>query len=94
MHSLSHEVALEGIEIYNMRAESVEILSSGDIRSRVTGLYVGRSERRERHEVVIIPVSAILGHHILSVVLGARKQIHNVKECRRPVGNPVRANES
>jgi hypothetical protein len=28
MHSSSHEVALEGIEITNMRTEGVEILSS------------------------------------------------------------------
>jgi hypothetical protein len=87
MHNRGHEVALEGIEIDNMRAECVEILSSRDIGTRSTGLYVGRTKRRERHEVVVIPISAIRGHRILSVVLGTSEQIHDMKKCRRPVGN-------
>jgi hypothetical protein len=87
MHSRSHEVVFEGFEINNVRAKRVEILSSGDIGARSAGLYVGRTKRRERHEVVVIPISAILGHRILSVVLGTCEQIHDMKECRRPVGN-------
>jgi hypothetical protein len=55
MHSSSHEV-LEGIEINNMRTEGVEILSGWDIRARMTGLYVGTTERRKRHKVVVIPI--------------------------------------
>jgi hypothetical protein len=87
MHSSSHEVALEGIEINDMRTECVEILSSGDIRAGMTGLYVWTAERRERHKVVVIPISAILGHSVRSVVLGTRKQIHDMKECRGPIGD-------
>jgi hypothetical protein len=79
MHNSSHEVALEGIEINDMRAECVKILRSGDIRAGMTGLYVWTAERRERHKVVVIPISAILGHSIPSVVLGTREQVHNMK---------------
>jgi hypothetical protein len=52
----------------------------------MTGLYVRTTKRRERHKVVVIPISAILGHSMLSVVLGTRKQVHDMKECRGPVG--------
>jgi hypothetical protein len=38
---------------------------------------------------IVIPISAILGHRILFVVLGTCEQIHDMKECRRPVGNVV-----
>jgi hypothetical protein len=45
------------------------------------------TKRGERHKIVVIPISAILGHCILSVVLGTSEQIHDMKECRGPVGN-------
>jgi hypothetical protein len=87
MHILSHEIALEGIEIYNMHAKCIEILSCRDVGARISWLFVWRAKRRERHEVVVIPVSAILGHCTLSVVLGTCEQIHDMKECRGPVSN-------
>jgi hypothetical protein len=82
MHSRSHEGAVEGIEIDNVRAER----GSRDIRTRSTVLDVGRTKRRGRHEVVVIKISAILGHRTLSVVLDM-KEIHDMKECERPFGN-------
>jgi hypothetical protein len=59
MRSRSHEVALEGIEIYNMQAKRVEILSGRDVGARMSRLFVGRTKRKKCHEVVVITISEL-----------------------------------